>query len=369
MKIKLYITVLFVLVCYCKSFGQITYYIPGTGTAIKTVDFENANLLTQKFAYGTGWAGTGFGLTGTQRGAPEVISVITNPQQVSSSGNQVLAFRSQDRDAAWYEENPSAVGTTVYGVPDTESQDDFFMTGANWVASEIPSVMMHVYLPSTVGDDGVTSLRLVVKFDDPLRDSWPGIWCYGNRFVIRGAGRSDISIPTNAPNNGKDTWWTLGLSVAPDGDVQYYATPSFVATLLPEHCLGFNSVLSASNSLPYYPVVKMNDAVIMTSNRNLSQTPTLIDFMSYTKGAQQIVLSVTSNNMKSITMYPNPTSNYLYVKGLPSATAYKIFDSLGRVVKIGSVTSSSNGVQVDSLSNGLYFLSLDGFGKKTFIKE
>ena len=196
--------------------------MPGRGRVIKKLSFEESTLLDKKFDYGSGWAGGGFGLSGTQRGAPEIISVKINPYGVDFSGMYVLAFRSQSRNSAWYQENPSAVGTNVYGHQDKENQDDFYMYSERWVATDTPSVVMHVYLPSLAK---VTSLRLNAHYGNDAKPTFPGIWNYGSYFNIRGPGRRDIRISTNAPNRGKDTWWTLGISVAPDGDIQYYATP------------------------------------------------------------------------------------------------------------------------------------------------
>lgn len=377
MKNKLHTILLTSIICFTVSFAQeTTYYLPGTGTTVKALDFESASALTEKFNYGNGWAGTGFGLTGTQRGAPEIISVIENPEKVPSSGNQVLAFRSQERDAAWYVENPSAVGTNVYGVPDATpqqdgGQDDFFMTGPGWTSSDTPSVMMHVFLPDP-SDDGrvVTSLRMTVKFDrnGNMTDSWPGIWCYGSYLHLRGPGRNDIRLDIDEANGGKDSWWTLGLSIAPDGDIQYYATPSYVTELTAEHFIGSNSVISPEAGLSYFPVSQSNDAIIMNSNINMTTSPTLIDNLFYTKGTTQ-VLSVQNNEMVSMAMYPNPTSDYLFVKGLNDKSAYKIVDGLGRIVGTGSISSASDKINVNALSKGVYILSLDGFRTQTFIKN
>ena len=365
MKNKLYLSIFIIVLFNSVIIAQTTYYIPGTGTTVKELNFENTSQLSQSFNYGSGWAGSGFGLSGTQRGAPENISVITNPEAVASSGNQTLAFYSHDRNAAWYTANPSAVGTNVYGGADGESQDDFFMYGASWVSADKPSVMMHVFLPTSLDQNGVTSLRMPVKYNTTV-SSWPGIWCYGNILRLRGPGRNDIQINTNAANGGKGTWWTLGLSVTPDGDIQYYATPNYVTTFTDAHCVGINSVISPANGHAYHPVDKNSDAIVMNSNRNVTTTPTLIDDIKYTKGAQ--VLSVVKNELLSVALYPNPTSDFLFVNGLKTTTSYKIYDNLGRTIKADNITNTSNKIDVQLLPKGMYFLVLDGHKAKSFIK-
>ncbi|TXD46769.1 T9SS type A sorting domain-containing protein [Polaribacter sp. IC073] len=379
MKNKLQISIITSFLFCSVIMAQTTLYIPGTGTSVKKLDFESTIQLTEKFNYGNGWAGTGFSLTGTQRGAPEDVSVIANPQSVTSSGSQVMAFRSFDRDAAWYNNNPSAVGTNVYGAADTEDQDDFFMTGAGWTPAETPSVMMHTFVPDYLDNNSVvTSLRMPIKFN-ALGDSyssWPGIWCHGSFFVLRGPGRRDILQDTNAPNGGKNTWWTFGVSIAPDGDIQYYATPSYVTQLTKEHLIGINSVMSAeiiadggdANDYAYYPVAKSSDAIIMSSNVNTTSEKTLFDNIMYTKGTSQ-VLSVAKNELLSVSIYPNPTADFLFINGLKEDTSYKISDNLGRIIKTAKIATASNKIEVASLPKGIYFLILEGYKANTFVKN
>ena len=253
------------------------------------------------------------------------------------------------------------------------------MTGSGWTPAETPSVMMHIFVPDYLDNNNiVTSLRMPIKFDvqGASYSSWPGVWCHGTFFVLRGPGRRDILKDTNAPNGGKNTWWTFGVSIAPDGDIQYYATPNYVTQLTKEHLIGVNSILSAeaiaggedANDYGYYPVAQSSDAIIMSSNLNTTAEKTLIDRMLYTKGTTQ-VLSVSKNDLEPITMYPNPTSDYLFVKSLKNTTKFKISDNLGRTIISGALTSASNKIDVNFLPEGIYFLVMDGFKTNKFIKN
>lgn len=222
MKNELPLTVIITMICFAVSFAQeTTLYLPGTGDTVKELTFENPDQLTEAFDYCAGWAGTGFGLSGTQRGAPEVVNVIENPENVDSSGDQVLAFHSQVRDDAWHAEHSSECPESIYGGPDDNSlgggnQDDLFMYGDHWEASETPSVMMHVYIPSDFPSNGVTSLRMPISltYQGNVINSYPAIWCYGDVFAIRAprVDEEDIFMDTNAPNGGLGTWWTFGIS-------------------------------------------------------------------------------------------------------------------------------------------------------------
>lgn len=91
-------------------------------------------------------------------------------------------------------------------------------------------------------------------------------------------------MDTNAANAGKNIWWTLGVSITPDGDIQHYATPNYVTELTKKHFVGINSDISPANNHLYHPVDSNSDAIRMSSNRNLTNTPALIDNFIYTKG-------------------------------------------------------------------------------------
>lgn len=283
------------LVSCSLAYSQSTYYLPGSGNLVKQLNFENSSLKTQSFDYGSGWAGAGFGLSGTQRGAPEVVNVKDNPQSVTGSGNQVLAFNSQSRDASWYTTHPSAVGTNVYGGPDGQSQDDFFMYGGGWTASQAPTVTMQVWLPASAT---YTSLRMTTKYNNSsggLSNSWPGMWLYHDVLSFRGPGRSDIIVPIETlfgldpAESAEGRWWTLGMSVTPVGDIQYYAAPEYLNQLGVEHHVGNNSQLAADAGQPVNFLASNNDAIIMSSNRNFAASDqTLFDKLVYTRNALSV---------------------------------------------------------------------------------
>ena len=111
-----------------------------------------------------------------------------------------------------------------------------------------------------------------------------------------------------------------------------------------------------------------SDAIIMSSNRNVTTTPTLIDNLIYSKGTTQ-VLNGLKNELLTLAIYPNPTSKYLFINGIKEATSYKIFDTIGRILEKDTITTDSNKIDVDLLPKGIYFLVLDGYKSKLFIKK
>lgn len=67
-----------------------------------------------------------------------------------------------------------------------------------------------------------------------------------------------------------------------------------------------------------------------------------------------------SYSQKQLEVYPNPVSDVLYLKNLPSETVqYSIFNVLGQEVTTGS---SSGSISVAGLKKGVYFLQIKGEG-------
>ena len=67
-----------------------------------------------------------------------------------------------------------------------------------------------------------------------------------------------------------------------------------------------------------------------------------------------------SSFQQQLEVYPNPVSDVLYLKNLPSETVqYSIFNMLGQEVTVGSTNGS---ISVAGLKKGVYFLQIKGEG-------
>ena len=82
-------------------------------------------------------------------------------------------------------------------------------------------------------------------------------------------------------------------------------------------------------------------------------------------------LSVTDINAKKLKLYPNPAANTLVfeIESENINKKYEIIDKLGRIVTTGTTLATTNQVDVNALSNGLYFLKLEGFAPQKFMKK
>ena len=84
---------------------------------------------------------------------------------------------------------------------------------------------------------------------------------------------------------------------------------------------------------------------------------------------QNLLQNATFSNT-TITIAPNPTSNYLYIETEQEIKSVDILDVAGRVTN--SINITNNKVDVSNLSNGIYFIEVqtsDGFFKSKFIKK
>lgn len=89
---------------------------------------------------------------------------------------------------------------------------------------------------------------------------------------------------------------------------------------------------------------------------------------SYERSTNQN-LSINDNALeKNIKLYPNPTSSILNIVGIKKPTSFKIYNILGTELLEGSI-SVADKIDVKSLNNGLYFLSLENGPTLRFLKH
>ena len=70
-------------------------------------------------------------------------------------------------------------------------------------------------------------------------------------------------------------------------------------------------------------------------------------------------MAVEDLSKQTLQIYPNPSSDYIYVKNSDS-NKYEIFDALGRKIKSGNFQEKIN---IQNLTKGEYILKLAGKNK------
>ena len=85
-------------------------------------------------------------------------------------------------------------------------------------------------------------------------------------------------------------------------------------------------------------------------------------------------LSVTStlgqntSEFHKISIFPNPANDYVQVSGINQAESFTIYNSLGIKVKNG-IVSKDEGINIQNLSSGLYYLRLNNEKTFKFLKK
>lgn len=68
--------------------------------------------------------------------------------------------------------------------------------------------------------------------------------------------------------------------------------------------------------------------------------------------------TLNDNLIPSYTIYPNPASTQLFVKGVQENSSFEIFDRLGRKMMQGELQKGKNPLNVSSLHQGIYLLRI-----------
>ena len=78
---------------------------------------------------------------------------------------------------------------------------------------------------------------------------------------------------------------------------------------------------------------------------------------------------ITTTNDVEFKIFPNPTSNIIYLNNLnKNSSNFQIFSSIGKLVMNGAINSTSLSIDISDLKPQLYILKIDGISNK-IIKE
>ena len=71
---------------------------------------------------------------------------------------------------------------------------------------------------------------------------------------------------------------------------------------------------------------------------------------------------------QKISFYPNPSSDFIQISGLTNTVNYSAFNALGAKVSTGTISNNEK-INIQNLTNGLYFLKLENGNTIKFIKK
>ncbi|WP_179334762.1 T9SS type A sorting domain-containing protein [Winogradskyella costae] len=83
---------------------------------------------------------------------------------------------------------------------------------------------------------------------------------------------------------------------------------------------------------------------------------------------EKIVLSISDAQFQNLTIYPNPTKDFLTFKGLTTNSNVSVFDILGKQVLVKDLINGQT-LNVSELESGIYTLKINNQVTSKFIKE
>ncbi|WP_179347794.1 T9SS type A sorting domain-containing protein [Winogradskyella pacifica] len=83
---------------------------------------------------------------------------------------------------------------------------------------------------------------------------------------------------------------------------------------------------------------------------------------------QKIVLSVSDVQFQNLTIYPNPTKDYLTFEGFNTNINVTVYDVLGKQVRVKNITNGET-LNVSELAAGIYTIKINNEVTSKFIKE
>ncbi len=267
--------------------------IPGTGSRVASVgdDFEDPNWkyiynmpkasanIDKNSRYPSGQSQNARILEGLYRGQPDVIERVATPVGGIKGSQGALRMRSLNT-----------------GVPNVltreQQQDDLIINGGNgnYPVSWSPNFVCRVYIPPFEEWDQKTGSSFGLRADlmthaykkkkkrgffsfkprKQVEPYWPGMFIQFNRngstgkeekhsanIIIRG---NDYGQDMNGPMITEPGWWTMGISVTPNGQVHFFAKPGVEDLTSADHL---------ASSFPYgYRAERLNTFFFNIVSRN-----------------------------------------------------------------------------------------------------
>jgi len=230
---------------------------------------------------------------------------------------------------------------------------------------------------------GNTTATVSVTPTPTISITGPGNICSGIQTILTGNGAGTYTWSANA---GSVTTNTVGITpqisdsyTLSGSDVSGLCNSSTVVsvTVMPSPtvtvnsqtvCVGATATLTATGATSYtwspQPQFSNANSSIVFDSQNQTTTYTITGLGSdgcFGNTTAILVIDSCFTNISQLTfsgtlIYPNPTSQYLNIEIIKTSDAaeYKIFNVIGNEVKTGTLTFSSNEIDLNDLAEGMY---------------
>jgi hypothetical protein len=226
--------------------------------------------------------------------------------------------------------------------------------------SSVPVLISGTNFPSAylhcITQDPTDSARMFVVFTN-----------YGvhSLFETKDAGLTwqpiggNLEQTSTGGGNGPSCRW---FTIAPTQDSLVYFVGTSTGLYATKKIDGMQTVWTrqGASSIGMQPVTMMHHRT--TDGRMVVSTYGSGVFESYVNSLNPTT-SIKENKLNDFVVYPNPTTNYIWFKGLSNETniRFEIYNLQGAKVKQGNIVSNE-GIDVQELPEGMYILKLQMHG-------
>ena len=182
----------------------------------------------------------------------------------------------------------------------------------------------------------------------------------GNCFVADTVvGSVDFNLGGNYDIDGLSFWNLNGdpsSAITGINGVQFYASlDGVIYTPIPGAPTAFAAVPTPIGPAEVFTFPAVNANYIRMEVLS-SHGDTIVGFSEIAFSGSN-TLSLPQTNTTSLKVYPNPTQDYVYIKGLETSKTYEIYDILGSIVRTGSI-SNGQAIDISQLKSAIYMLKI-----------
>ncbi|EGV43581.1 T9SS type A sorting domain-containing protein [Bizionia argentinensis JUB59] len=119
--------------------------------------------------------------------------------------------------------------------------------------------------------------------------------------------------------------------------------------------------------------IPIEEQKLLFAGEELENDKTLADYNIQEESTLHLkinILGITTHieTVTQLNLYPNPSNEYIIISGLNKSENYVIYNTIGTEIGNGIISKQEN-INIQNLTNGLYFLKLKNGSTFKFLKK